>query len=247
MSAPEETAAGAGDPRGWDTFLTPRDRAVYARAGYGATVGIGQRPAVLVVDVTEEFCGPDLPVLDAIAQAPLSCGDRAWNAVAVIRRLLAVARGADVPVAYTVMGGRGPEFGLAWARKRRGDGVVATTATGPGHVVDAVRPHAGDLVVTKAKPSAFHGTDLHSQLAQREVDTVVVCGGTTSGCVRATAVDAFSFDYRTVVVEDACFDRGEASHWMSLFDLQQKYADVVPADEVERQIVFLRHAAGEVT
>ena len=222
--------------RGWDRFLTTRDCAVFSNAGYGCVAGYGRSPAVLVVDVTDEFCGPDLPVLDAIKRAPLASGDVAWRAVAVIESLLQVARDTGVPVVYSVMesrsGGADP-----WSNKRRSDSVFATGSPGvPGRVVEALRPRPEDVVMTKGKPSVFHGTDLNTHLTQLGVDTLIICGGTTSGCVRATAVDAFSFGYRTVVVEDACYDRGEASHWMSLFDLQQKYADVVPLDDVERHL-----------
>ena len=222
--------------RGWDRFLTTRDRAVFSNAGYGCAAGYGRRPAVLVVDVTDEFCGPDLPVLDAIKQAPLASGEVAWRAVAVIEGLLEVARGADVPVLYSVMQSRSQGAG-SWSNKRCSEDVFKTGSPGaPGRVVDALRPRPNELVMVKAKPSVFHARDLNCHLTRLGVDTLIICGGTTSGCVRATAVDAFSFGYRTVVVEDGCFDRGEASHWMSLFDLHQKYADVVRADDVRRHL-----------
>lgn len=233
MSAHE---LGVNGGRGWDRFLTAADRAVFSRAGYGRAAGYGTTPAVLVIDATEEFCGPNLPVLEAIAAAPLACGDVAWRAVAVIERVLASARVAGVRVAYSVMQDRSADAGT-WSHKRHSDAVFTFVPPGcSGRVVEALNPLSDDLVLTKRKPSVFHGTDLHRRLTGLGIDTLVLCGGTTSGCVRATAVDAFSFGYRVVVVEDGCFDRGEASHWMSLFDLHQKYADVVPAVEVERHL-----------
>lgn len=234
----------AAGEHGWDGFLTPRDREVFARAGYGRTGGYGERPAVLVVDATEEFCGPDVPVLEAIEVAPLASGEAAWTAVRTLQPLLRAARARRIPVLYSVMEDRSGRV-TSWSAKRGSDDAFAVRAAArPGQVVRALQPLEGDLVIAKAKASVFHGTQLHDWLTERDVDTLIVCGGTTSGCVRATAVDAFSYGYRTVVVQDACFDRGEASHWMSLFDLQQKYADVVPAASVVQHLTSGGAASG---
>lgn len=237
-------------PRGWDRFLTAQDKEVFSRAGYGADAGLGSRPAVLVVDATTEFCGPDRPTVEVVASAPLACGDVAWRAVAEIRRLLRFARRAGLPVIYSAMQprGRGSDAG-GWAAKRRAS-TFSDASSVAGVVVPALRPRAGELVIAKAKPSVFHGTALRAHLEARDVHTLILCGGTTSGCVRATAVDAFSFDYRVVVVEDGCFDRGQTSHWVSLFDLQQKYADVISAADLIKRLqaneLAEQHRAGRI-
>lgn len=218
----------AGAPRGWDAFLTKRDMAVFERAGYGSAAGYGARPALLIVDATEEFCGPPgSHVLEAIQRSPLACGEEAWQAVEAIRRLLDVARVCDVPVFYSVMAPReqAPDAD-AWRRKRR----TATFDLPAGTVVDPIAPRQGESVYEKRAPSVFHGTSLSTDLQECGVDSLIVCGGTTSGCVRATVTDAFSAGYRVVVPEECVFDRGQASHWISLFDMHQKYADVVPLD-----------------
>lgn len=98
-------------------------------------------------------------------------------------------------------------------------------------IPEPTAPREGDVVIRKTKPSVFYGTPLLSSLVDRRVDTVIVTGCTTSGCVRATVVDAFSNGFATIVVEDAVFDRGELSHAVNLFDMDQKYADVVDTDE----------------
>jgi nicotinamidase-related amidase len=95
----------------------------------------------------------------------------------------------------------------------------------------AVAPEADDIVLPKCKPSAFFGTPLLALLIDRDIDTLLVCGGSTSNCVRATAVDAASFNFRTIVVADCVFDRFEISHLVALFDLDRQYADVVSLTE----------------
>jgi nicotinamidase-related amidase len=102
--------------------------------------------------------------------------------------------------------------------------------------VAEVAPLDGDVVIAKNGPSGFHDTPLDTVLRQRGVDTVLVCGEATSGCVRSTVVDACSRGYRVGVLGDCCFDRFEASHWVSLFDLDQKYGDVVSADDTIRYL-----------
>jgi maleamate amidohydrolase len=101
-------------------------------------------------------------------------------------------------------------------------------------IVREIAPQPRDLVILKHKPSAFFGTPLSSFLVQLGVDSLLLTGTTTSGCVRATAVDAFSNNYRVAVIEEACFDRSQASHAMSLCDLHEKYADVVQLEDAMR-------------
>ena len=101
----------------------------------------------------------------------------------------------------------------------------------PDGIVTAVAPAERDIVIHKQKPSAFLGTPLQSYLTLLQADTIVVAGCTTSGCVRATVVDAFSANYRLAVVEDACFDRSQTSHAVSLVDMHTEYSDVVHSTE----------------
>jgi maleamate amidohydrolase len=227
----------------WERFLTERDRAVFARSGYGRVGGWGERPVVIVVDVTYDFCGdrPE-PILDSIARWRNSCGAEAWEAVARIRALVDRAHERRVPVVYTTgMQYRPDGFDAGrWRDKNARFGEPADRDGPPGNaIVAALAPEPQDIVLPKAKPSAFFGTLLTAHLTSLRADSLIVCGTTTSGCVRATVVDGFSHNYRVTVVEDCTFDRGEASHALSIFDIGQKYADVVPVEAALAQLQAL--------
>lgn len=221
-----------GQPaRIWDDIVTQRDRDVFERSGHGALSGFGARPALLVIDVTYNFTGgtPE-PVLKSIERWPYSSGEAAWIAVECIARLLVPAREAGIPIIYTTDWGRednlmGP--GRYAAKNWRDQEYSAQKGLLGDEIVAEIRPRPEDVVLRKDKASAFFGTPLASYLIDRAVDTVIVCGGTTSGCVRATVVDAFSYNFKTIVIQEGTFDRGEASHKVSLFDMHQKYADIV--------------------
>lgn len=211
----------------WDRFLTDRDRAVIEAAGYGARAGLGKRPALLVVDMTYNFCGdrPE-PVLESVKRWRASCGEAAWQAIPRIAELIGAARTAGVPVVYSLRdegaGGRGDD-----KNNRRGeDGLEGN------RIVAELTPGPRDILIAKRKPSAFFGTLLLETLTRLRCDMLIVAGCTTSGCVRATAVDGFSHDFRVAVPADAVFDRAEASHAIGLFDLNAKYADVLATSEL---------------
>ncbi len=218
--------------RPWDRFLTSSDHEAIAAAGYGAKSGFGERPALLVVDMTYNFCGdrPE-PILASIKRWRASCGEAAWNAVPKIAKLIAVARQRGVPVIYTLRAARDDGWDRGrWRGKNRRSGEDA--ASDGNRIIAELAPQPGDIVLPKQKPSAFFATPLMAQLTQLRCDTVIVAGTTTSGCVRATVLDAFSYNLHVAVPEDAVFDRAEASHAVSLFDMNAKYADVMPTAEI---------------
>jgi maleamate amidohydrolase len=228
-------------------FLTERDLEVFAAGGYGVRAPLGQQPALLVIDVTYGFCGdrPE-PILASIQRWRNSCGLAAWDALPHVERLLSAARRVDIPVFYTRGAPRrtdGSDRGR-WADKNARQ---STDTPQSVEIIAEITPQERDFVIEKRKPSAFFGTALVSHLISRQIDTLIVCGTTTSGCVRATVIDAFSYDYRVMVAEEATFDRGEASHAMALFDMDMKYANVAPVDEVVDYLDGLtpsHHAAG---
>jgi len=230
----------------WDKFLTDRDKAVFAASGYGARGGFGKRPALIVVDVSWAFCGdrPE-PILESIKRWRNSCGEESWPAIDKIRALIDIAHTRKLPVIYTTGVARtdGWDAGSwAWKNNRSGEDVRVTSMTSVApaagdlpdgnEIVDVIAPAPQDLVVYKQKPSGFFGTNLASYLTLLGCDSVILTGTTTSGCVRATAIDAFSLNYRIAIAEDACFDRAEASHAIALCDLNAKYADVMMTDEI---------------
>jgi maleamate amidohydrolase len=217
----------------WDDFLTATDRAVFARSGYGLRGGLGERPAVLVIDVTYDFCGDrPQPILESIKRWRSSCGDAAWAAFDPIRAVIDRAHDRGVPVVYTKSIDYRPDRFDAgrWADKNARTAEPADPLA--NEIVAPLAPEPRDLVIPKAKPSGFYGSLLGAHLTALGVDTVLVCGATTSGCVRATVVDAFSANFRVGVIAEGVFDRCQASHYMTLFDVQQKYADVLSAAEV---------------
>lgn len=222
---------------GWRDAIGADELEIYRAAGYGMRVRPGVRPVLLVVDVTWGFIGrPRLPLIESIRNYPNSCGEAGWAAAGVIERLLPAARALGRPVVYSAgfaeLGVRG--VGL-WAAKhpRASESPADANAIPP-----AIAPRPGiDVLLPKTKPSLFHGTPLMDLLVGAGADTVIVTGGTTSGCVRATVVDAFSHNLPVIVVEDGVFDRGATSHAVNLFDMDQKYANVMPSDEV---LAYLR-------
>ncbi len=169
------------------------------------------------------------PLVETIDEHPATCGTAAWEALPHLEALLTRAREAQVPVVHTTGDVRaGAILGAATKRSRLPgeDDAVGYEIIGP------LRPVDGEIVVRKSRASAFFGTPLSTWLRQLDVDTVVVGGETTSGCVRATVVDAYSYGFRVAVVEEATFDRSTLSHKVNLFDLNLKYASVLHLDTV---------------
>jgi maleamate amidohydrolase len=220
----------------WDKFLTERDKAVFAAGGFGARAGFGQRPALLVIDVSWSFCGeqPE-PILDSIKKWRTSCGAESWVALDYIKALIDKAHIKGLPVIYTT--GTSREDGWdngswRWKSSRRDRDRATPKAVDGNDIVAMIAPAPQDILIRKRKPSGFFGTDMASYLTLLGCDSVVVVGTTTSGCVRATVVDAFSLNCRVAVAEEGSFDRSEASHALSLCDMHAKYADVVKTAEV---------------
>jgi maleamate amidohydrolase len=220
----------------WNRFLTERDRQVLEASGLGVRQGFGKRPAVLIVDVSYDFTGdrPE-PILESIKRWGNSCGAEAWEGIKAIQRLLAAARAKELPVIYT-MGTRRPDNwdsgSWSWKNSRLGERQTTRESHLPGHeIVREIAPRARDIVIDKQKASAFYGTPLASYLTLLCADSLIVAGVSTSGCVRATVVDAHANNYRVAVVEEGCFDRSQASHAINLCDMHSRYADVVKLDE----------------
>jgi maleamate amidohydrolase len=218
--------------RVWELYLNDADRAVLARGRFGRRMGFGDRPAVVAIDCQRYMVG-ERGVRDD--RYPSSCGDVGWAAVDRIGSILQAAREAGAPVFLTrfALDPTGADVGV-YARKRdflhRSDWCLEGTEG--AKLLPEVGPSSGDVVLVKKKPSAFHGTPLLAYLIDRTVDTLVIVGGATSNCVRATVFDSASYNFRTIVPEDAVFDRLAISHAISLFDMDRQFADVTSADNV---------------
>lgn len=196
---------------------------VYARQGFGAAMGSGERPALLIVDFVEAFADPGM-----------LGGGNIEAAVAATVPVLRACRGRGLPVVFTRIcyAEDGSDVGL-WATKL--PALRQLTATAPANrVVETLAPRPGEPVIDKKQASAFFGTDLAPWLVRRGVDTLYVAGCTTSGCVRASVVDAIGWNFRPIVIEDCVGDRAQGPHDANLFDMRQKYADLVSAEAAIR-------------
>jgi nicotinamidase-related amidase len=199
-------------------------------SNYRREVGVGPSPALIAIDLYElVYQGGAKPVPQVMKKYPNSCGEYAWAAIAPTQRLFAAARAAGLPVFYST-GDTRPQSQPKNVRATRRQGVRIDAA------MYAIRPefapHPGDVVITKVRASAFFGTPLAAHLTQLGVKSVIVCGESTSGCVRASAVDAYSHGFHVTLAEECCFDRSLLSHKVNLFDMHHKYADVLHVDEV---------------
>lgn len=213
----------------WRDVVPPEDRAVYEAAGYGRRGALGAHPALLVIDATYGFIGREpLPVLESITRYPNSCGQAGWDALPHITRVLEVARLRQVPTYYTA---GVTDFAQHAGRWREKHPKTLEQPSDAQEIPEPIAPREGDIVIPKTKPSPFFGTPLLASLIDRRVDTVLITGCTTSGCVRAAVVDAFSNGFTTAVVEDGVFDRAPFNHAVNLFDMDQKYANVISSDE----------------
>lgn len=224
----------------WDKYISKRDQSVFNAAGFGQSAGFGERPVLMVIDVNYAFCGDRRePILDSIKRWKLSCGEVAWDALPILVKLIETAHIKEIPVIYTTGYSRTDKWDRgSWSWKNpRGENLkhsepAPKTNRDGNDIMDEITPKPQDIVVWKQKPSAFHEAPTMSYLNLLKADTVIIAGTTTSGCVRATAVDAFSHNFHVSVIEDGCFDRSDVSHAITLLDLHAKYADVVKSDGV---------------
>lgn len=228
--------------RPWDPFLTEQDKQHVAVSGH-RSVGFGEHPALLMIDLYRGVFGDrPQPLMDAIKEWPGSCGLAGWEALPNIQSLLAVAREVGVPVVH-MTGLPEQESGVkGWSSALGGRGRAGYIGSSIDDadkrrrmydIIEELAPLPGEALLRKASPSAFSGTPLIAHLNSLGIDTIVVAGESTSGCVRASVVDGCSLRYRMLVVEECVFDRHQATHAINLFDMHQKYADVLPLAAVQ--------------
>jgi nicotinamidase-related amidase len=220
--------------RPWDGIISEEEQRAYRAAGFGGPSGIGERPALLIIDVQYRTVGTERkPFWEAIEEFPTSCGEVGWAAVDKIQPLLAAFRARGHPVLYPHVGRKKAYDGGRLAEKIPS---IMTIADKGYEFVAEIAPAEGDILLPKKHPSAFFGTALVSHLIDLQIDTLFVTGCTTSGCVRGTVVDAFAYNFRVVVPEECVYDRSAVSHAVNLFDMASKYADVLPVAEAQALI-----------
>jgi maleamate amidohydrolase len=197
---------------------------------YQRKVFVGPNPALLAIDLYEVvYRGGAHPPAQLAKTHPNSCGEYAHAAIEPTKTLFSAARAAGLPVFYSTGDTRDasrPNFVTATKRNR------PPVDPSDYAIRPEFKPQPNDVVITKQRASVFFGTPLTAHLTQLGIQTLIVCGESTSGCVRATCVDAYSHGFHVVLVEECCFDRSLLSHKVNLFDMHHKYVDVMHIDEV---------------
>jgi maleamate amidohydrolase len=218
----------------WDGLISEDEQKAYRAAGFGRPTGLGRSPALLIIDVQYRTVGTTpQPFWDAIEEFPTACGQVGWDAVTQIQKLLALFRERKWPVLYPYVS---PKENFDVGRLADKVPALMTVARKGYEFVAEVAPQGSDILLPKKHPSAFFGTPLVSYLIDLGVDTLVVTGCTTSGCVRGSVVDGFAYNFRVSVPSDAVYDRSRTSHAVNLFDMSEKYADVATTDELVRSL-----------
>lgn len=212
-----------------DTF---RIYSAYARETF-----VGPNPAVIAIDLyNSAYRGGARPPVELQEDFPSTCGIHAWTALAPTKKLFAAARLAGVPIFYCTSDTQPqnrPSPRVNATRRQR-----TTSFPDDFEIHPELAPMAEDVIIRKQRASIFAGTPLVSHLTTLGIRSLIVCGESTSGCVRASCVDGYSSGYHVTLVEECTYDRSELIHKINLFDLHHKYADVMKIDEV------LAHLAG---
>jgi maleamate amidohydrolase len=221
----------------WSDIVSPEILKTYQ--DYVRETYIGKKPALLAIDLYNlVYKGGAKPPHELADEFPNSCGVHAHDAIAPTQELFAACRGAGIPIYYVT--GR---FTKNRVRSTRRSSQPLTPEDYQIH--EAFRPQEDDVVFEKERASAFFGTPLVAHLTQKGIDSLIVCGESTSGCVRASVLEAYSYGFHISIVEECVFDRSELSHKVNLFDMHHKYADVMKLDEVKTEL--LRNSRGEAS
>jgi maleamate amidohydrolase len=216
----------------WKDIMTPEELRLYAP--YSRDTFVGKRPALLAIDLYNTvYQGGALPVDEVATEFPSSCGVRAWDAIDPTKQLFSMARARGFPVIYTTGEDRPEARPQAVKATNRSRGNLGDN---PHGIYEAFNPQPEDVIIYKQRASGFYGTPLVAHLMQYGVDTLIICGESTSGCVRASVADAYSNGFHVVVVEECTFDRNQLSHKVNLFDMHHKYADVMHLEEVAEHL-----------
>ena len=218
----------------WRGFVDEETEEIYSH--YKRDVFVGENPAILMVDVYKaSYEGGQQRVIDVIKEHPSSCGERAWAMVEPAKQLLEASRSAGIPITYCT-GDTRSSSNKGRATNRQ----VLNEHNESYDILEELAPEDGELVVYKQRASAFYGTPLMSHLTQMGIQSLIMGGGTTSGCLRAAVQDAKANGFHVTLVEECCYDRTAMNHMVNLFDMHHKYADVMHLDEVLTHINGLR-------
>ena len=216
----------------WKDVVGPEVLEIYKH--YKRETFVGPAPALLAIDLYElAYQGGPRPMPELLATYPSSCGEAAYAAIPPTQRLFAAARAAGLPIFYTTSDAREASKPKALGATRRQKAVLADNVW---DIRPEFAPQENDVIITKQRASGFFGTPLQAHLQQLGIRSLIVCGESTSGCVRASCVDGYSLGFHVTIAEECCFDRSPLSHKVNLFDLHHKYADVMHIDEIVAQL-----------
>lgn len=216
----------------WEDALTEIDKLVIEKGGYGQKRGFGKKPVFVIIDAQYNYVGENKPIEDQLEEWPSGGGEDAWNAIDKIKKLKKLAESKKIPIIYTRNVQKKTTNFDSFAVKAKRDNTKYVDGNPASEIIKELIPNETDLIVDKSYASAFFGTPFISYLIKMGVDTLILVGGSTSGCVRATAVDAVTHNFNVAVVEDCTYDRIQLSHKAGLLDLWMKYCDVVKSEEI---------------
>ena len=222
----------------WKDVIPEADLRLYA--GWRRETFVGARPALLAIDLYDlAYRGGPRPPIEINDQFPNTCGIFAYRAIEPTKRLIAAARRAGIPIFFCTQETRANNrpVGAVSTKNQR-----ATPKPDAYAIFHEFQIEPADILITKQRASIFQGTPLSSHLTLLDVSSVIVCGESTSGCVRASAVDAHSAGFHVTIAEECTYDRAELTHKVNLFDLHHKYADVMHTEEVIAHLDGMRVA-----
>ena len=209
----------------WKDIVNDELLEIYS--AYRRELFVGPKPAILAIDLYKKaYQGGNRPVLEVNREFSGSCGENAWKAVEPTQKLFAAARSAGIPIIYSTR--HADTSGVHSTNRNMGRGEVEDVYA----IKEEFEPQKGDLVIYKERASAFFGTPLVAHLRRLGVESLIILGESTSGCVRASTVDAYSNGFHNTLVEECTYDRSMLSHKVNLFDLHHKYADVMHVADV---------------
>jgi nicotinamidase-related amidase len=209
----------------WKDIINDELLEIYS--AYRREIFVGPKPAILAIDLYKKaYQGGNRPVIEVNREFSGSCGENAWKAIEPTQRLFAAARRAGIPIIYSTR--HADTAGVHSTNRNMGRGEVEDVYA----IKEEFTPQSGDLVIYKERASAFFGTPLVAHLRRLGVESLIILGESTSGCVRASTVDAYSYGFHNTLVEECTYDRSMLSHKVNLFDLHHKYADVMHVAEV---------------
>jgi len=215
----------------WKDIVSAETLEIYSR--YQRDVHIERKAAIVVIDLFNKvFDGGNRPVVEVDKEHPGACGEHAWRAIEPTMRLLEAGRTAGLPIIYSTCAP--DQSGKLRATNRPLSSMKSLLD--PWGIKEEFKPHQGDLIIYKERASVFFGTPLQAYLQRMDINCLIVCGESTSGCVRASIVDGYSHGFHVAVAEECTFDRSLLSHKVNLFDIHHKYADVMHVDYLIEEI-----------